>query len=186
MAERISDGSCCICLELIQNETQASCGHCFCAGCILELWNINGQMTASCPLCRLPINMLYPNFRDDGTDELKNDLTGIHRYNTLHGANRSFKEILYDAPYLIKRIFTHIFTLKFIICQAFCWIFLLICAAVYILSPADIISEGDEEEGGYGILGLIDDIFTIISVLVYISNAYYRHLQDQSRNGYNN
>ena len=70
------DEECPICLENKTYPVQASCGHEFCAACILGALD----RSSSCPLCRRSISILFRNF-DDCPDDLKRKLI---RYNAFH------------------------------------------------------------------------------------------------------
>jgi RING finger protein 170 len=53
---------------------------------------------------------------------------------------------------------------------------LFVCIGIgYILSPFDLISEST-----YGLIGCLDDIIFILSILVYVSMAYYRVLNREA------
>ncbi len=45
---------------------------------------------------------------------------------------------------------------------------------VYLLSPLDIIPEAI-----FGVLGIVDDVFVILMMLLYITVAYRRFMADQ-------
>ena len=53
----------------------------------------------------------------------------------------------------------------------------LFIALSYVISPFDIFSEEI-----WGLIGVIDDIIIVLSILVYISSAYYGHLQNRAAN----
>eukprot|EP00026_Physarum_polycephalum_P019079 Phypoly_transcript_20920.p1 GENE.Phypoly_transcript_20920~~Phypoly_transcript_20920.p1 ORF type:complete len:187 (+),score=9.28 Phypoly_transcript_20920:48-608(+) len=54
---------CPLCLEPFSHATTTSCGHCFCAPCILEYWNKKGRSSkVTCPIDRKPISLLIPNY----------------------------------------------------------------------------------------------------------------------------
>lgn len=92
LSRRIHADECCICLENVKHETQASCGHVFCGDCIVELWNRNRNEAVLCPLCRNPITILFPNFREQvsGDDsEVNSVLDNIDRYNVHHSKDTS-------------------------------------------------------------------------------------------------
>jgi hypothetical protein len=82
--ERFDDEECCLCLDEIQYEAQASCGHLYCsefysAYCILAVWD-HSHSRLSCPLCRQHISTLFPNFEDD-EEESSQAMLAISRYN---------------------------------------------------------------------------------------------------------
>ena len=54
---------------------------------------------------------------------------------------------------------------------------LLAIAALYVISPFDILSEEI-----WGIIGAADDIIVVFSSLVYISWGYYRYLRGRADN----
>lgn len=92
LARRIHSDECCICLENVRYETQASCGHIFCGDCILALWNRTRNDAVLCPLCRNPISILFPNFKDQVSSddsEANSVLENIDRYNVEHSTDIS-------------------------------------------------------------------------------------------------
>jgi RING finger protein 170 len=140
------------------------------------MWNFNGAVTIDCPLCRLPIMHLYGNFRLEA-DEDRDQQHKLDRYNSMHGGARSFSQVLFDAPYLLKRLVTSsvrsgsmVMYLKFMLFIA--------VGISYILSPFDLLSESV-----FGLIGVCDDIVFILSILIYISMAYYGVLNNEARAG---
>lgn len=56
---RYSDEKCCICLNDIQHEVQACCGHAFCAECFISYWQAQNYNCIECPLCKRQITLLF-------------------------------------------------------------------------------------------------------------------------------
>jgi hypothetical protein len=82
--ERFDEGECCLCLDEIHYEAQAVCGHLYCgelhsAYCIFAVWD-HSHSKLSCPMCRSPISILFPNF-EDNDQESSQAMLAISRYN---------------------------------------------------------------------------------------------------------
>lgn len=89
LARRIHADECSICLENVRHETQASCGHVFCGECILAICE-RSRSDAKCPLCRNPITILFPNFKENMNQddaEAKSVLEKIDRFNVAHSTD---------------------------------------------------------------------------------------------------
>jgi hypothetical protein len=88
-ARRIHADECSICLENVRHETQASCGHVFCGECILAICE-RSRRDSKCPLCRNPITILFPNFKENMNQEdgeAKSVLEKIDRFNVMHSTD---------------------------------------------------------------------------------------------------
>mmetsp|Transcript_27608 Transcript_27608/g.49800 ORF Transcript_27608/g.49800 Transcript_27608/m.49800 type:complete len:220 (+) Transcript_27608:552-1211(+) len=171
---RYNETECILCLDEIQNEVQATCGHLFCARCILAVWEHNNAKLA-CPTCRGPIAILFANF-EESDSESTHAMLEVSRYNCLYAEEeRTWWKLLSDSPFLLRRFFTSLsnpstFTIYMKLLQ------LVILAFVYLLVPYDIIPDTV-----IGIVGLIDDLIIIGVVLLYVANATYEAVLDSAR-----
>jgi len=175
---RIHTETCCICLSQISLEVASTCGHIFCGKCIIDLWEAKNKQKLKCPLDRRDMPMLIKNFSydlqahpDAGVEKI---IDSLHLYNVLFSHQpRSLKQMLLDAPYLLRRFFEFIRTREG-------WIFvvrkILGCLYIsllllYIISPLDLIPDY------IPIVGWIDDFIVIFYVLLYISILYFDFLR---------
>lgn len=84
------------------------------------------------------------------------------------GAPRDFVEIIHDAPVLLRRLVTVAFSLRGL--QALSrlrTLFLILVPIVYLLSPFDLLPEAV-----LGIVGLLDDVIVVVSMLLYATILY--------------
>ena len=152
------DEECSICLEDKTYPVQASCGHEFCAACIIG----SLEKYETCPMCRRSISILFRNFKEC-PDDIKRKLV---KYNAFHD-DRGLWQIVYEAPILIQRFFTNndyrdTKTTFFIL-------FLLAIAIGYLLLPHDLL-----DESVYGYYGIIDDLGIVSGILLYISILIFK------------
>jgi len=175
---RIDADACCICLCQINWEVASTCGHIFCGKCVIDLWEAKNKQKLKCPLDRREIPMLIINFNENGpaqTDPVaKTIVESVRLYNVLFSNQpRSVKQMILDAPYLLRRFSEFIRTRDG-------WIFLVkkilgclyICLLlIYIISPLDLIPDY------LPIVGWIDDFIVIFYVLLYISILYFDFLR---------
>ncbi|CDW59159.1 zf-C3HC4 3 and DUF1232 domain containing protein [Trichuris trichiura] len=165
---------CCVCLMVHRLPTLSNCGHMFCAQCILGYWQHGFIGNAlRCPMCRGSVTLLMPCFTAQERQANPNIIQEITSYNRrFSGAPRPWLEYITEIPVLISHMFRQFFSVGNLM-----WMFRLrivvcvIVAIVYALSPFDIIPEAL-----FGLLGMLDDIFVVVLLLVYLSIAYRRFI----------
>ena len=121
-----------------------------------------------CPCCRQRISLLFANFNDSNSESLQM-IHRIDRFNRLHGSiPRSFLEYITDTPELVRRIFVECFSTNGLrLALRFRMFFFFAFALLYLLSPLDLIPEGI-----FGIIGFLDDLFIVLSILILASISY--------------
>ncbi|KFD72427.1 hypothetical protein M514_05418 [Trichuris suis] len=165
---------CCVCLMVHRLPTLSNCGHMFCAQCILGYWQHGFIGNAlRCPMCRGSVTLLMPCFTAEERQANPSIIQEITSYNRrFSGAPRPWLEYITEIPVLISHMFRQFFSVGNLM-----WMFRLrivvcvIVAIVYALSPFDIIPEAL-----FGLLGMLDDIFVVVLLLVYLSIAYRRFI----------
>mmetsp|Transcript_9331 Transcript_9331/g.13887 ORF Transcript_9331/g.13887 Transcript_9331/m.13887 type:complete len:205 (+) Transcript_9331:38-652(+) len=158
---------CYLCLENIHFEVQTSCGHVYCAHCILELANRSWDL--KCPACRSLVSILFCNFN---LKEAPSDISsGLARFNVSNSGERSLWQVLYETPVMLKRVLND----RDYLGNWKAWSILL-GGAVYLLLPEDFLPESK-----LGILlGSIDDILTLFLSLVVSGISYYQRASRES------
>ncbi|CAF0899776.1 unnamed protein product [Brachionus calyciflorus] len=167
--------NCPICLANSNFPIETNCGHKFCADCIVQYWS-HSSTTAyrmNCPMCRQQVNYLLRLYTRE-EQERNRDLNGetfaqIANYNRRFGGEpRDLLDYIYDIPILFRHLLNELFSfdglsiwyrvrIMFFIMVAFC----------YFLSPLDIIPEAL-----FGIFGLIDDLFVVFIIVIYVCTIY--------------
>ena len=99
-------------------------------------------------------------------DENRDLVTKIHNYNKRYSNNRSILSMITELPYLITRWIFSIDGLRTLIVNSKIIMCMLI-AVVYVLSPFDLIPESV-----FGLIGMIDDFFIVITILVAVSQMF--------------
>ena len=119
-------------------------------------------------MCRRSISVLFRNFKEC-PDSLRQELK---KYNAFHD-DRSTWQVIYEAPVIIQRFFTHSdyhnFRTTFVV------IFLLVCGIGYLLLPHDLL---DEEK--YGVLGMVDDLGIVGGILVCVSIFIFKEVVSEA------
>ncbi|XP_013789291.1 E3 ubiquitin-protein ligase RNF170-like, partial [Limulus polyphemus] len=147
--------------------------------CVLLCWKHgNWRNGISCPVCRQQVSVLLCCFpdqhkRNESKEEIKQILTEINNYNRrFSGAPRPWSEYVSDLPVLLRHMlseffsvgsFMYMFRLRVVLC--------FMAAIMYLVSPLDMIPEAL-----FGIFGLIDDLFIVFLLSVYITIIYRRFL----------
>ncbi|CAN0133855.1 unnamed protein product [Ectocarpus sp. 4 AP-2014] len=188
---RHSGGECPICLSIeMETPVQTNCGHWFCARCILSYYDQGGRVRIRCPMCRQEVTMLHGAAGDaqaaGDTDQAQDARAGsapaattgspeiqeeISRFNDRNsGRWRSPWQVIEDAPLLLRRLWsdlsrgdTRVFgelMRRGVQLQLF-------VAALYILSPIDVIPESL-----VGIAGLLDDLVVVVFLLLHLTSVY--------------
>ncbi|KAK3000887.1 hypothetical protein RJ639_021506 [Escallonia herrerae] len=103
------DDCCAICFGDFTIACKTSCGHWFCATCILQFWNYRAALEkCKCPICSRPISKLTPevSLLVLQEKEVVDVLKGVQRYNRLFqgGACGLMLKAL-ESPLLLKRMF---------------------------------------------------------------------------------
>lgn len=153
--------TCPICLETLSFAVRTNCSHIFCADCIRRCWQAQGELFAGppCPMCRRRISLLIPTPFDDNIPlELRESIEQFNR--RFSGVPRTLSEYMADLPSLARALGQELTSLRlFYIISRARIVFALIVAAIYLLSPFDIVPEAI-----FGVLGLLDDLFLYIVV----------------------
>eukprot|EP01089_Gocevia_fonbrunei_P003251 TRINITY_DN1316_c0_g3_i1.p1 TRINITY_DN1316_c0_g3~~TRINITY_DN1316_c0_g3_i1.p1 ORF type:complete len:194 (-),score=16.01 TRINITY_DN1316_c0_g3_i1:19-600(-) len=173
---------CPLCLELLVAACETSCGHAFCAPCIVGVWkSSNRSHKIVCPVDRREVSMLIPSWTIRGEVEAKRSpntkgfsqyLTDreydvqIDEYNTAYASmSRPAKYQFQEHMILLRRVWRESNTgyKVFLIGLA-------LLGAIYFLYPTDLIPDA------YGLIGFADDIFVIAAILwvVYLFVEWYR------------
>eukprot|EP00245_Coleochaete_scutata_P002907 TRINITY_DN1414_c0_g1_i1.p1 TRINITY_DN1414_c0_g1~~TRINITY_DN1414_c0_g1_i1.p1 ORF type:complete len:259 (-),score=11.18 TRINITY_DN1414_c0_g1_i1:36-812(-) len=144
---------CCICHDSFTLPCQANCGHWFCGDCIMSVWAYGRATPAcACPMCRRTITLLIPCLSPpvDGSGAIPEDqqetLRKVLRYNRLYGGGPvSIWQRIRDAPLLLRRMAYELrdphralrllYNVRVLLCIA--------AVLLYVLSPLDILPEGD-------------------------------------------
>ncbi|CAI4230862.1 unnamed protein product [Auanema sp. JU1783] len=169
-AQSREDQTCAICYGNFRFTVLTNCGHMYCCECIHGYWSFRGNIISliKCPICRTDITLLLPvdwPTTPDDQNHLRDNLSKLDNYNKRFSGNRPWLDYITDLPVLVPYILRNIFgfnalTIMFRI-RVLVTV-MLICG--YVLSPFDIIPEAV-----YGALGLMDDIFVVVVLLVHIS-----------------
>jgi len=187
LVETRLEDDCPICYDTLTLPIETNCRHVFCARCIILCWETTesrggGSTTLSilkCPLCRGDVSNLIPRFTDAPEEVLQSQQdkdaekryisetkTKINDYNRrFSGTRRNFKDYITDIPLMLYHMWTEATGQSGLLmfCQVQVVMALLACF-IYIVSPFDIIPES-----AFGIVGLIDDVLIVITILVYLS-----------------
>lgn len=169
-----ADLVCPVCFNNARFATLSNCGHIFCCQCIIAYWRYGNWLGAvTCPVCRAKITLLLENFveadlNETGREEASRNIRDYNR--RFSNEPRSWMDYLRDVPVLVPHLLSRLFTL-----DGLMWMFrmrILLCvvaAALYILSPLDVLPEAV-----FGLLGILDDVFIALLLLLYLSVAYRR------------
>lgn len=163
--------TCPICYDNALFPVLTNCGHVFCCECIMGYWRHSASLVSpvGCAICRSEVSVLLPvNWpHDDANDRLRENNIGLNDYNRRFSGDRPWLEYLWDLPVLIPYIVRNLFDLNgLMIMFRLRILFIAFGIFAYVLSPFDIIPES-----AYGFIGLIDDVFVAILLMVYIAIA---------------
>ncbi|KDR13975.1 E3 ubiquitin-protein ligase RNF170-like [Zootermopsis nevadensis] len=172
---------CPICLHEHQMALETNCGHLYCGNCLRMYIYMNDVMSRiSCPMCRQQISVLFVCFTERELQASPASTAGaqiqllyrmVEEYNrSFSGAPRSFMEMVRDCPTLIRHLWNEFFSvgglmLMFRVRIVLCFL----AGLMYLFSPLDIIPEAV-----FGVLGLLDDLFVVFLLAIYISIIYRR------------
>ncbi|KAK6055257.1 zinc finger, C3HC4 type [Cooperia oncophora] len=188
--------TCPICYDNALFPTLTNCGHVFCCECIMGYWRHSSSLVSpvKCAICRTEITVLLPvNWPvDEENSRLRENNIGLNDYNRRFSGDRPVRwffritvvfvaclgdlllqwlEYLWDLPVLIPYVIRSLFDFNgLMIMFRLRVVFIALGIFAYVLSPFDIIPES-----AYGLIGLIDDLFVAVLLLVYIAIAI-RHV----------
>ncbi|KAK6733164.1 hypothetical protein RB195_017119 [Necator americanus] len=165
------DRTCPICYGTAMYAVLTNCGHMFCCQCIMGYWRHSASLISPvrCAICRTEVTVLLPlNWpHDDDDNQLRENNIGLNDYNRRFSGDRPWLEYLWDLPVLIPYIIRNLFDFNGLMLMFRLRIFFIAIGIIaYVLSPFDIIPES-----AYGFMGLMDDIFVAVLLLVYIAIA---------------
>lgn len=165
------DNQCPICLIEPQNPVETNCGHLFCSQCIIIYWRHGTwRGTIRCPVCRQQVTVLLRCFRDRDNPEMEREINDYNR--RFSGEPRPWIDYLRDLPILLRHLgseffsmggLMYMFRLRIVLC--------FLAALMYLISPLDMIPEAV-----FGILGLLDDLFVVLLLAIYVTVVYRRFL----------
>ncbi|KAL6733403.1 hypothetical protein Aduo_004053 [Ancylostoma duodenale] len=166
-----ADRTCPICYGTALYPILTNCGHIFCCECIMGYWRHSASLISpvKCAICRTEVTVLLPlNWPHDEEDnQLRENNIGLNDYNRRFSGDRPWLEYLWDLPVLIPYIVRNLFDFNGLMLMFRLRIFFIAVGIIaYVLSPFDIIPES-----AYGFMGLMDDIFVAVLLLVYIAIA---------------
>jgi len=197
---------CPICYEVFTLPVETNCRHTFCANCAILCWETTearggGNTILSplhCPMCRSEVTLLVPRFEfseelveelpegdDDGLvsdrqaviQHVKTTNEKVKSYNRRFSKiRRSWYDYFTDIPLMLYHMW----------CEAtgrtglllFCKLQVIIAVSacfMYICLPFDIIPESV-----YGVVGIVDDVIIVLTVLVYLSFLYRSIVLEQN------
>lgn len=178
---------CPICLHEHQLAVETNCGHLYCGNCLRTYIYIRGIMSRiACPMCRQQISVLFACFTErelqrTPASDVGPDVQVLYQmiadYNRrFSGEPRSFMEMIRDCPTLMRHLWNEFFSVGGLMLMFRIRIVLCFLAAVmYLVSPLDIIPEAV-----FGVLGLLDDVFVLFLLAIYISIIYRRLVVSRS------
>ncbi|GLG93716.1 Putative ring finger protein [Gryllus bimaculatus] len=169
--------TCPICLGEHILPAETNCGHLFCGICIRQYYEISNVTVMTCPLCRSNVNMLFIMFTNAEKEDASLEETRQIIYTFVDEYNqrcllirRTLVQVILDWPTTMRHLWNELFSINGLMYVTRAPISLCVIAAVvYILSPLDIIPEAV-----FGLLGLLDDLFVIFLIGLYVSVVYRR------------
>lgn len=164
-----NDRKCPICLQEARFAVETNCGHLFCGQCIVTYWLFGNWLGAvQCPVCRQTVSLLLRDFpaNSDGGEEIEQSIRDYNR--RFSGQPRPLMDYLWDLPALLRHLLREFFSVGGLVIMFRARIVLCVMAIiVYLISPLDILPEAV-----LGLLGLLDDLFVLLLVLVYMTIIY--------------
>ncbi|GLG93715.1 E3 ubiquitin-protein ligase RNF170 [Gryllus bimaculatus] len=145
--------------------------------CIRQYYEISNVTVMTCPLCRSNVNMLFIMFTNAEKEDASLEETRQIIYTFVDEYNqrcllirRTLVQVILDWPTTMRHLWNELFSINGLMYVTRAPISLCVIAAVvYILSPLDIIPEAV-----FGLLGLLDDLFVIFLIGLYVSVVYRR------------
>ncbi|ELR14095.1 zinc finger, C3HC4 type (RING finger) domain containing protein [Acanthamoeba castellanii str. Neff] len=186
-----SHWECPLCLETLNDAVETSCGHAFCAGCILRVWETDReQRPIRCPIDRRNVSMLIPSYAlRAGVDAYRRE-TGqavepeagpagqhdakVDEYNQRYlNADRPVMQRVQEDWVLFNRVMSGDLTLRKILTT------ITICLGVlYLFVPFDLIPDSA------GLVGLFDDLvvwLAIVWFVVALLESYRQNLAEHQQ-----
>ncbi|XP_078574870.1 E3 ubiquitin-protein ligase RNF170-like [Branchiostoma floridae x Branchiostoma japonicum] len=164
---------CPICLDRAKLATETNCGHVFCGPCILTYWN-RATRPVKCPYCRQSVTLLMKCFSEEDlrSPDQESVSQQVSQYNRAFLEEpRGFITSVRDLPTILRHVWGDMFTVGGLF-TLLTWermpVYLLTCV-FYLASPIDLLPEMF-----FGPLGLLDDAYVVIRLLIYVSNVYRR------------
>ncbi|XP_054161791.1 E3 ubiquitin-protein ligase RNF170-like [Oppia nitens] len=175
------DNQCPVCLNEPRFPIETNCGHLFCAQCLIVYWQ-HGQWRGGpikCPVCRQQVSVMLQCFQpntvlsDEESSERSRIMHDVNDYNRRYsGAPRPLMDYIYDLPTLLRHLTSEFFTVGGLMYMFRIRIVLCFVAAImYLISPLDMIPEAV-----FGLFGLLDDIFVVLLLAIYVTIIYRRFL----------
>eukprot|EP01122_Echinamoeba_exundans_P004754 TRINITY_DN14995_c0_g1_i1.p1 TRINITY_DN14995_c0_g1~~TRINITY_DN14995_c0_g1_i1.p1 ORF type:complete len:213 (+),score=28.05 TRINITY_DN14995_c0_g1_i1:36-641(+) len=172
---------CALCLEPFTNAVTTSCGHTYCANCILTYWQTKSpNQKIDCPQDRVKVSLMIPNFviRSElskidprfSQDGAKFDRLIDQYNNQFSEAPMPFGDRLREDVALLRRASNESDLHRYVVIGLF------ILVVLYIILPVDLIPDD------FGVVGFVDDfaIFFFVMVVLYmIAETYRRSLIDR-------
>jgi len=121
-----------------------------------------------CPVCRQTVSLLLRDFPPDseGGEEIEQSIRDYNR--RFSGQPRPLMDYFWDLPALLRHLLREFFSVGGLVIMFRARIVLCVVAIlVYLISPLDILPEAV-----LGLLGLLDDLFVLLLVLVYMTIIY--------------
>jgi len=205
LVQSSTQDDCPICYEVFTLPVETNCRHTFCARCTIVCWETTearggGNTILSplhCPMCRTEVSTLIPRFEfsEDLAENVgeNSDVSDTDRQATIQHIKETNDKIkAYNRRFSnIRRGWWDYFTdiplmLYHMWCEAtgrtglllFCRLQVLIAVSacfMYVCLPFDIIPESV-----YGIVGIVDDVIILLTVLVYLSFLYRSIVLEQN------
>ncbi|XP_064477098.1 E3 ubiquitin-protein ligase RNF170-like isoform X1 [Ornithodoros turicata] len=170
-----SDSQCPICLGEPHLPVETNCGHLFCAHCLVQYWQLGqwGTRPVRCPVCRQQVSVMLRCFQSGPEPERSQLLRSVNDYNRrFSGEPRPWMDHLRDLPTLLRHVMSEFFSMGGLMYMFRLRIVLCFVAAImYLVSPLDIIPEAV-----FGLLGLLDDMFVVLLLAIYVTVIYRRFL----------
>lgn len=164
-----TDNKCPICLQDARYAVETNCGHLFCGQCIVTYWLFGNWLGAvQCPVCRQTVSLLLRDFpaNSEGGEEIEQSIRDYNR--RFSGQPRPVMDYIWDLPALLRHLLREFFSVGGLVIMFRARIVLCVIAIiVYLISPLDILPEAV-----LGLLGLLDDVFVLLLVLVYMTIIY--------------
>ena len=214
MRPHYQDRQCPICLSDARLAVETNCGHLFCGGCISTYWTTQHPtrlQAMSCPCCRQPVSVLFPQFTNDeitgivrrgrgdaddaaeatsgGADNDDDDATAATPETVtslINTYNRRFSGLprpWMDYVYDLPVLLRHLASELFTFGGlAFVFRLRVFCLILGVLLY--ILMPFDIiPEGVVGILGLFDDLLFVFILVIYLSIMYRRVLAARGAGG---
>ncbi|XP_043214862.1 E3 ubiquitin-protein ligase RNF170-like [Amphibalanus amphitrite] len=177
-----SDPLCPICLEGRHHAVETSCGHLFCAKCLLVHREQSEPLRPMlCPLCRQQVTLLFLCYtgtelactEPEAVSVRSATRRAVTEYNRrFSGLPRPWLEHIRDVPCLLRHLWREavspggvLLLLRVRVVMCF------LMALVYLVLPFDLLPEAV-----YGAIGLLDDLFIVVAMLMYVAVLYRWYL----------